>query len=81
MRVWDRWRTKETPLWCRVFGHKVTGYGDALPYVRRNGWGNADNMGVWHNYLSARCGGCGQWVTVAKIHERASAKEQDFKRG
>lgn len=59
-------------LWCKIFGHKISGYGEGLPYGRPV-WRSSqkDGTGTVHVTVYGRCDRC-QWeIPFCKIHDRS----------
>ena len=69
MRVRDQFKRVETHLWCKLFGHVITGYGGCIPYLRpAPNWANSDGLNIYHIPLYGRCDECGQDILVAMMH-------------
>lgn len=65
----DRWSVARS-WWCRIFGHKFTGYMGGVPYLKTaRGWATTDGCGVKHVPLYGSCDNCNQDILVAQIHE------------
>lgn len=55
-------------LMCRIFGHRIAGYGGRAPYGQLSKWAVIDNVGVEHVTVTSKCDRCGDVIDVIQFH-------------